>query len=460
MALPPGLPDRTNSYAFLVGTYKYEPPLENLPGVEHNLSSLGAALTDPMTGGFPEDNCTVLLQPDSEDTVLARLAKFPPKAADILVFYFAGHGFADPYSDELYLGLPGTRKHELHTALRYEWVRRRLRESTVQRKIVILDACFAGRAIGGRLSENNRFSTLARIDGVCTITATAKDRTAHAPGGEKFTAFTGALMKVFSEGIPDAGRFLDVAAIYAQVYEDLLAKSRPLPDMADSRIAARTPLVVNHAFRASMPAARQSTASDRPWSGIAQLLERGLDLIDVLIGAIQLPPKNDEYLAPIPEARQYLARVVSETATPVPFVVPESYDKILALAQKFERHYEQELIKVNEKERFFEWTKSWSRRSAARYNLLIGSLLLAVIYRAIGHDADVRKWQTRSREDRQSYLTKIIGLRPSDTYRNYSASVGMGPEHSNMHNVRAYEAKVPKIDWAYEMLFAFLQTTD
>ena len=72
------------------------------------------------------------------------------QAEDILVIYYVGHGLVSPAGD-LFLaaGQTNSRPHRLaHTAFPYRTLRQYAIESRARLKIVILDCCFSGRAIG------------------------------------------------------------------------------------------------------------------------------------------------------------------------------------------------------------------------------------------------------------------------------------------------------------------------
>lgn len=225
------LPDPAGSQALLVGVASYT-TLEQLPAVANNLTGLRAALTDLAIWGLPAKNCTVQAQPESADAVLDTLQRVASSATDTLVVYFAGHGLVDPMNDEeLYLALPGSDKERAYrTALPYSWVRREMQASRVRRKVVILDCCYSGRAIGRWMGDGQAvLADLLEIDGTCVLTATARTRKALALPNERFTAFTGELIAILDEGIPGGPELLDMATIYRYLTIRLRAKSLPVP---------------------------------------------------------------------------------------------------------------------------------------------------------------------------------------------------------------------------------------
>ena len=112
-------------------------------------------LTDENYGGFSREHCQALSncsQPGELGKVLAEAAE---QATDVLLVYYSGHGFADQSDDgiELLLPLPGTDYDEMSlTALHYLEIRRKFRRSRAKLKILIVDCCFSGLAIGTPLS--------------------------------------------------------------------------------------------------------------------------------------------------------------------------------------------------------------------------------------------------------------------------------------------------------------------
>ncbi|MEV7099735.1 transporter substrate-binding domain-containing protein [Amycolatopsis sp. NPDC051045] len=251
------LADVTRSRAVLVGTGHYR-TLPRLPAVPRGTHRLATALTDPRAWGLPEPHCRVLTDPGSAATVLDAVRGAAAEASDLLVLYLAGHGFVDPDADELYLALPATETDRPWTALPYEWLRRAMRHPTVRarRKLIVLDCCYSGIALGGSLSTPGRLGDRVAISGACVLTATAETRTALAPRGEPYTAFTGELLTILTDGVPGGPDLLDVETIYHQLHARLQARNRPLPQMRSRNGGHRIPLVRNLAAPAgpSLPA--------------------------------------------------------------------------------------------------------------------------------------------------------------------------------------------------------------
>jgi len=266
------LPDPAASRAILVGAAKYA-TLEGLPAVENNLTGLQAVLTDPVIWGLPAGNCTVLRQPGSAQTVLDTLQQVAASATDTLLVYFAGHGLIDPGNDdELYLALPGSdRERAYRTAVPYSWVRREIQAAHVRRKVVILDCCYSGRALGRWMGDGQAdLADRLEIDGTCVLTATARTRRALAPPGERFTAFTGELIAIIAGGIPDGPELLDMDILYGHLTTRLRAKSLPLPQRGQLDRGGDIALARNQAPTAPAPPAAGGLSNNPAPSGQGQ----------------------------------------------------------------------------------------------------------------------------------------------------------------------------------------------
>lgn len=79
------------------------------------------------------------------------------------------------------------------------------------------------------------------------LTATAGTRQALAPPGEKYTAFTGELIRIVEDGVPGRPALLSMAALFAELTAALTAKSRPLPQLSTRQTAGEICLFRNRA---------------------------------------------------------------------------------------------------------------------------------------------------------------------------------------------------------------------
>ncbi|MEU6678679.1 ABC transporter substrate-binding protein [Streptomyces sp. NPDC046925] len=265
------LADPSRSVAVLVGVHAYT-TLPPLPAVKQNLKGLARALKDPGIWGLPGDRCTVLDQPDSAQTVLDTVQRAARRAEDTLVVYFAGHGLTDPHTDELYLALPDSDVEREYTSLRYEYLRRAVLapQSRARRTVVILDCCYSGRALIGRMSASGHLADQALVEGSCLLTASAETSVALSPPGEKYTAFTGELITALTEGVPGAPDPLDMESLYRHLRRELAQKSRPLPQQRNRNTGGLIALARNVA-----PAPPEEPSPEAPAAPTAPEATRG-----------------------------------------------------------------------------------------------------------------------------------------------------------------------------------------
>ncbi|MEV0530061.1 caspase family protein [Streptomyces sp. NPDC050439] len=260
------LPDPGASRAVLVGTSRYE-HLEPLPAVANNLRALADLLCSPLSLQLPGQHVTVVEDPAVAHTVVGAVRQAAAEATDTLVVYFAGHGLVDAH-DQLALALPRTEFGRIETGLPYDWVRQvLLLDSRAERHVVILDCCYSGLALG-RMSPGMGLADQAAVEGSFLLAAAAETRTALAPVGETYTAFTGALLEVLRQGIPGGPTLVDLGALYRHLRQTMEARGHPVPQARDRNSGAQVALGRNHADLPAAPFAAAAAGADvggRPW---------------------------------------------------------------------------------------------------------------------------------------------------------------------------------------------------
>ncbi|MGN9844238.1 caspase, EACC1-associated type [Nonomuraea sp. H19] len=250
------LPDTRLSRAVLIGTseYQYE-AMPSLPAVANNLVGLKEALCDHDILGLSPQHCKVINDPTARAHIFTPLLEAASEAKDTLLVYYAGHGQVDQ-DGELQLALVGTNSDPRHlpvTAVAYNQIRRAVITSSALRRIVILDCCYSGRALGGMSGAQDAIYSTINIEGTVVLTASSKTQTALAYPGEPYTAFTAELLTVFREGLPDQPKLLSIKTIFSQIHSTLRAKARPLPQILNSNTAEDLALVKNRAIKPSRP---------------------------------------------------------------------------------------------------------------------------------------------------------------------------------------------------------------
>jgi hypothetical protein len=246
------LVDPRASRVVLVGGARYA-HLPEVPAVARNVAGLLGAFVDNDLWGLPPENCTTVLDPRDPGEVsrVVRHAAGEVATEGLLVVYYAGHGLVDPFDGKLVLALHDTDPAIPYEAgLQFEHVRRAVAGSRARRRVVILDCCYAGRATGQLAAEESGTQAVAdraEIEQTCLVVSAPANRTAQAPPGEPYTAFTGELLRVLRGGLPDRPALLDVRTIWQEVRARLEARSFELPQLRTGNAGEEIVLVRNAA---------------------------------------------------------------------------------------------------------------------------------------------------------------------------------------------------------------------
>ncbi|MFK0168275.1 caspase domain-containing protein [Streptomyces sp. NPDC090306] len=262
------LADPAASRAVLAGIWDYE-WLDELPAVANNVTALRDALIDPRVWGLPPEHVRVVEPAAVQAEFIQAIATAAQEATDTVVVYFAGHGIPDDLSDDLYLGLPGTRRKDLDTALRYEFISRRLRlnATNAQHVVIILDCCFSGLALRARMAAGQRLADMAAISSRTVFTASSETKLAMAPEGDTYTAFTGVLLDLLDRGVPDGPELLTMETLHVHAHTRLGDQQ---PELGSRGAGSLVCVAKNTAFdpagptKAPVPGERRSPAPTTP----------------------------------------------------------------------------------------------------------------------------------------------------------------------------------------------------
>ncbi|MGW5714968.1 caspase family protein [Amycolatopsis sp. NPDC003865] len=228
-------PDRSRSHAVLLGAGRFrDPGLTALPAVSENLLALRSRFTDPGTGVFAAENC-VTVPEDASVAEAGRLVnRCAEQARDLLLVYYAGHGLVDDRG-RLHLALHNTETSSLkYSALAVDLLREDIGASPAEARVLILDCCFAGRAIDVMAADASLIGAQLEAAGTYTLASTTATAPAYAPHGQRFTAFTGALLDALGNETP-----LPLDEIYLRVDRELAARNLPRPQRRATNTAGR-----------------------------------------------------------------------------------------------------------------------------------------------------------------------------------------------------------------------------
>lgn len=225
------LPSIDNSRVVLIGASQFtDPALSRLPAVRDNLTGLAECLQNPQLWGLPAERCVQVSDPSSVDALIDPIHEAATQATDTLIIYYAGHGLLDHDTNELLLAVVGTRLGRTHTAVPYEYVRRDVSLSRASRRVVILDCCYSGKALGAMAAATSVVADQASIAGTYVLASTPPHRPALSPPGAQYTAFTGEFISVLVNGLADASEFLTMDMIYNRLLHAARSGPNPLPE--------------------------------------------------------------------------------------------------------------------------------------------------------------------------------------------------------------------------------------
>ena len=239
----------------LIGVSDYEDP--DFPSIAAARNSLGAMytlLTDPALCGWPEDRVKRIPNPTSSTELATQLVDIAERTTGVLLVYYVGHGVLTPRGKLCLTVTSSIEKRSEFTSLPWETVSDILTSHCPARvRLAILDCCFAGQAIEALGSESEAMvANAAHAEGVYTLTATTRNRTAHVVPPQwqhdACTSFTGELRDLVHEGIQDRPAQLTLGEIYPVLRKRLQDKELPLPNQRGIDTADRYPFTANAAY--------------------------------------------------------------------------------------------------------------------------------------------------------------------------------------------------------------------
>jgi uncharacterized caspase-like protein len=312
------LPDPQRSRVVLIGTSSYaDEQLPDLPAVGRSIGDLKTALTDPSYGVVPENHCEVLADEGDIRLIGRRLRLAAAKAEDLLLVYYAGHGLTAGRRHELYLALRDTEWEEPEfSALEYDKLRSTVLNSPAATKLIILDCCFSGRVFGDAMAgPAAELIGQVEVDGSYVLASAHGNQVSLIVPGEDHTAFTGRLLALLRDGVPDGPELLTIDDVYRALRAKMQAEGLPLPHKLGTDTAHLLALARNRAFAATAGPAlrqRQSVAVEQgetgDWAAAADAL-RGILAEQARI----LGPDHQDTL----RTRQFLAHATGGAGDPL-----------------------------------------------------------------------------------------------------------------------------------------------
>jgi hypothetical protein len=244
------LPQPEHSTAILIGVADYrDPALPDIPATANNVADLAATLTDPDIGGFLAKNVHSLVNPTHTEAG-RRVARLCRDADDVLLVYFAGHGLIAK-DGELLLAVSDTEEDLPGvSSLPIGHVREAISESPASTRILILDCCFSGRAATSLMSDADAaLRGQVEVQGTYTLTSAPRNLPSVFIPGAQHTVFTGELITVLRDGVPDGTPLLSLRTVHSQLVRRMRLGNHPRPHVLHSDSASELALVRNRSYR-------------------------------------------------------------------------------------------------------------------------------------------------------------------------------------------------------------------
>jgi hypothetical protein len=226
------LPDRHTSRAVLIGIDGYATPSDrsswtasaNSNAVANNLARLSELLTDPGVWGIEPAHCAVLYNP-ADPRVIIDAVREAAGTSEALLVYFTG------------LGLQ----------LNYESLRAELAfRSKAAANAVVLDCFYPGWGGFGapHVLPQPPLPDEPGGSGITLLAAAAPAPDVWAPINERYTAFTGELVHILEEGLPEAPKELSFAVLDEHIRRQLATKSSPIQQRCTVDSTPHGPIVL------------------------------------------------------------------------------------------------------------------------------------------------------------------------------------------------------------------------
>ncbi|WP_435596921.1 caspase, EACC1-associated type [Streptomyces anulatus] len=218
-------PDRATSRAVLIGAGTFhDPELPDIPAVQANLDALRRTLTHPVHGAFAPEHCVVVADPKDQATVGAALSRAVREAEDLLLVYYCGHGLLDE-AGLLHFALTETDHQNVSwSAVHLDLVKRMVGGARATSRVLVLDCCFAGKAISAMAGSSGLALGQLNLTGTYTLTSTTATAPSHAPPGAAHTAFTGSMLEALAVPGP-----LTLDEVHRHVDNELAGLGLPRP---------------------------------------------------------------------------------------------------------------------------------------------------------------------------------------------------------------------------------------
>jgi hypothetical protein len=216
-----------NAKAVLIGTgnFAYDNSLTAIQNVENNINDLENVLTDSKIIGIPKENITKIFDGNSTFIKLT-LQRIVAEQPATLLIYYTGHGVRE--NGSLYLtGNDTIRQSVLATGIKITDFHDIIKlGSNIDRKVVILDCCYSGLAIGGELGDDlSKLDVDIDIHGTYTLASSPGNRVSKFDDEQRNTEFTGAFINILKNGLDNHNNIITLDNIYSKIRADFVNRN-------------------------------------------------------------------------------------------------------------------------------------------------------------------------------------------------------------------------------------------
>lgn len=214
----------------------------------NNVADLHALLTDATMWGLPEDRCRMLLDRTDRNELMEVLDQLARTARDTLVVYYAGHGVVDRDGALIIPTWSTTLDLPKYTALPYSHIREIVGNCRAERRIIVLDCCFSGRALGAMSDMDTTIVGQIDAEGTFIMTSAPATSVSIDPEGTRYTAFTGELLEIIRKGVPGASELLTLNEVYDNIMTAMVRRGWPRPQRLGTNTVGRFGFLRNRAW--------------------------------------------------------------------------------------------------------------------------------------------------------------------------------------------------------------------
>ncbi|GAA0428055.1 hypothetical protein Acor_66950 [Acrocarpospora corrugata] len=268
------------------GTYAAGSTLTTVPAIPDTVADLGRCLVE--RSGLDPSHLTTLVDPQDPREFARALARTAGEASEVLVVYYVGHGLVSP-RNELHLAtystIDLTEGVPAYEALPYAVMREVLTDCRAPLVLVVLDCCFSGRAQGVSRGDVDEVFKTTQRSGAYVLTSTSGDEVAWAPPGRRHTAFSGALIDLFTAGDATAPRWLTLDDAYRSLSRTLTVAGLPEPRRQATDYGDLKVLAPNAAYLGVAGSPGERVGEFSPYRGLTPF---GADDADFFFGRSEL----------------------------------------------------------------------------------------------------------------------------------------------------------------------------